>query len=795
MNSENDSLPTKPPTPSAGFSRPITVAAIVLVILSAAFGYKVRGWLAPSPEPAPAVAHEHDATEAESAQVWTCSMHPQIRLPEPGQCPICGMDLIPVSTEDGSDSGMGMRTFTTSEAAKILMEVKTSPVERRFVTTEIRMVGKIDYDETKLGYITAWVPGRLDRLYVDYTGVNVNKGDHLVYLYSPEILSAQEELKRTAAAIANMRQDAPDVLKRTAKTTLEAARSKLRRWGLTDEQIVEAEEKGTVSDHITIYAPMGGTVIERMGQEGMYVETGTKIYTIADLSEVWVMLDAYESDLPWIHYGETVEFTTDAHPGQVFTGQIAFIDPILDEMTRTVKVRVNVPNKNGQLKPEMFVRAVVRAQIATGGRVMDPGLAGKWISPMHPEIVKDGPGTCDICGMALVPAEKLGYVPAKAGPDDMPLVIPASAALLTGKRAVVYVEVPNTEKPTYEGREVMLGARAGDYYIVRSGLAEGELVVTNGNFKIDSALQIHAKPSMMTPDGGAKPVKDEGTPLPVALVKQLEAVGAAFTSVRDSVEANERDAILAALTTLEETTANVDMKLFPPDAHAVWMEYSMRLKNDILEMRDAATEKDRAIAQDKMTATTNHIRQRLGLSAPSGARETPEAPAAFQAQLQALTAAYFGVHTALALDDLDGAREGVKRVAKSLTAIDPKVLDETMRAQWTQTDGVALQTAVGALADSAELKSFRTHFKDLSEALVVALRTYGLPAGETAYVIHCPMAFDMTGADWIQAGSDEVLNPYYGNEMLHCGDVTSRIGSPASVDSHDHAAHEGSAHE
>jgi len=771
------------------------VAAIVLVILSAAFGYKVRGWLAPSPEPAPAAAHEHDAAEAESAQVWTCSMHPQIRLPEPGQCPICGMDLIPVSTEDGSDSGMGMRTFTTSEAAKILMKVKTSPVERRFVTAEIRMVGKIDYDETKLGYITAWVPGRLDRLYVDYTGVSVSKGDHLVYLYSPEILTAQEELRRAAVATANMRQDAPDVLKQTAKTTLEAARSKLRRWGLTDEQIAEAEKKGTVSDHITIYAPMGGTVIERMGQEGMYVETGTKIYTIADLNEVWVKLDAYESDLPWVHYGQTVEFTTDAFPGETFTGIVAFIDPILNEMTRTVKVRVNVPNRDGRLKPEMFVRAVVRAQIATGGRVMDPGLAGKWISPMHPEIVKDGPGTCDICGMALVPAEKLGYVPAKAGPDDMPLVIPASAALLTGKRAVVYVEVPNTEKPTYEGREVMLGARAGDYYIVRAGLAEGELVVTNGNFKIDSALQIHAKPSMMTPDGGAKPVKDEGTPLPVALVYQLEAVDAAFAAVRDSVDANERDAILAALTTLEETTANVDMDLFPPDAHAVWMEYSMRLKNDILEMRDAATEKNRAIALDTMTATMNQIRQRLGLASPSEFREAPETPAAFRTQLQALAAAYFEVHAALANDDLAAAREGAAPVAESLSAIDPKVLDETVRAQWIQTDGVALQAAVGALADSADLKSFRTHFKDLSDALVAALRIYGLPAGETVYVIHCPMAFDMAGADWLQAGPDEVLNPYYGSEMLHCGDVTSRIGSPASADSHDHGAHEGSAHE
>ncbi len=165
-----------------------------------------------------------------------------------------------------------------------------------------------------------------------------------------------------------------------------------------------------------------------------------------------MLLDAYESDLPWLRFGQRVEFTTESYPGEIFVGQVAFIDPVLNRDTRTVKVRVNVVNDDGRLKPEMFVRATVKSQVASGGRVLDPSLAGKWISPMHPEIVKDEPGVCDICGMPLVRAETLGYVTAEPNEGAKPLVIPASAALLTGKRAIVYVQVPDAEKPTYEGR-------------------------------------------------------------------------------------------------------------------------------------------------------------------------------------------------------------------------------------------------------------------------------------------------------------------------------------------------------
>jgi len=468
---------------------------IVLMVVAFIAGYFFNS-LRQLPPAGPEHEHPGEQTAVQTQQWWTCSMHPQIHQPKPGKCPICFMDLIPIATEDGV---IGERQITFSKEALKLMEIQTTHVERKFVEAEIRMVGKIDYDETGVKNITAWVPGRIDRLYVDFTGITVNKGDHMVDLYSPELISAQAELLQALKAAGSVKDSTSELMKRTTLATLDAARDKLRLLGLARAQIDKIESSGAPVTHITIYSPMGGTVIHKHATEGMYVDTGTPIYTLADLSRLWVKLDAYESDLPWIRYGQEVEFSTEAYPGEVFKGRISFIDPVLNMKTRTVKVRVNVDNPDGKLKPEMFVRAVVRAKVAQGGAVMDPDLAGKWICPMHPSVVKAQPGTCDICGMDLVATESL-YTTADE-PNEPPLVIPATAPLITGKRAVVYVRIPDANKPTFEGREVVLGPRAADYYLVREGLAEGEVVVTNGNFKIDSALQIQAKPSMMSPEG------------------------------------------------------------------------------------------------------------------------------------------------------------------------------------------------------------------------------------------------------------------------------------------------------
>jgi len=469
---------------------------VAAVLVAFAAGFLLRGGDGADPAP------ERFSQEAESQKTtWTCSMHPHIKLPKAGKCPICLMDLIPLVS--GDEDGGGPRELSVSEYAAKLMEIETAPVERRFVTSAIRMGGKIDFDETRVSHITAWVPGRLDRLFVDYTGVPVTKGDHMFELYSPELISAQEELLQAIKAAKELGNSDVSIVRETTDATIDAVREKLRLWGLTSEQIKEIEQRGEADDHITVYAPTGGIVVDKNAQEGMYVQTGTRIYTIADLSRVWVNLDAYESDLAWLRYGQPVKFTTEAYPGEVFKGSISFIHPVLDEATRTVKVRVNVSNENGRLKPGMFVRAVAEASMSNGGRVMDAALAGKWISPMHPEIIKDAPGTCDVCGMQLVSAESLGYVASKS--EEKPLVIPASAPLLTGKRSVVYVEVPGKDRPTFEGREVVLGPRAGDYYLVKSGLSEGERVVTKGSFKLDAELQIRARPSMMSPVSDADP--------------------------------------------------------------------------------------------------------------------------------------------------------------------------------------------------------------------------------------------------------------------------------------------------
>ncbi len=470
--------------------------AIAIIALIAAFasGYIIRGFQDKSGSSG---GEQKKQAASEKQQWWTCSMHPQIRQPKPGKCPICFMDLIPMETEAGDT---GSREISFSEDALKLMEIETAAVERKFVDSEVRLTGKVAYDETRLKHITAWVPGRIDRLYVDFTGTQVIKGDHMVYLYSPELISSQTELLEASRAVESLTENTSALIKNSTRATLEAARDKLRLLGLTDEQIEQIEQSGQATDHITINAPIGGIVIEKHLTEGQYVQTGAKIYTIADLSELWVQLDAYESDLMWIRYGQEVEFTTEAYPGDIFTGRVSFLSPTVDPETRTIKVRLNVSNRRGKLKPDMFVRAVVRSKIAMGGKVMDADMAGKWICPMHPSVIKDSFGKCDICQMDLVTTESLGYV-TDAVPEQAPLVIPVSAALVTGKRAVVYVRLDDPNKPTFEGREVVLGPRATDYYIVKEGLNEGEVVVSKGNFKIDSALQIQAKPSMMNPEG------------------------------------------------------------------------------------------------------------------------------------------------------------------------------------------------------------------------------------------------------------------------------------------------------
>lgn len=463
---------------------------VLLLLLALVFGFVLRGG---DGSGAPDAA-------AESEQWYTCSMHPDVRMPNPDDlCPICNMALIPVGADAGA--ALGPREVSLTPEAAALINVETLPAQRRFLNRPVRMVGKIAVDETRLSHITAYMPGRLDRLYVDYTGIRVRKGDHLAEIYSPQLLVAQQELILAQQNVDAMTDITSDAVRRTNNTLLSTAKDKLRLLGLTDDQIKSIAHTAEVTDHITLYSPADGVVTERSVSEGSYVKEGERLYTVADLSWVWLMLDAYESDLAWLRYGQPVSFTVEPFGDEKFTGTVAFISPVLDERTRTVRVRVNVENPDGRLRPGMFARGQVDAQIASGGRVVASELAGKWISPMHPEIVKDGPGTCDICGMPLVRVEELGYEPLRAGEVEAPLVIPGSAVLRTGERGVVYVQTGTKDEPKFEGRVVQLGPSGGDYQIVTAGLAEGEQVAVGGNFMIDSALQIQAKPSMMNQEG------------------------------------------------------------------------------------------------------------------------------------------------------------------------------------------------------------------------------------------------------------------------------------------------------
>lgn len=403
--------------------------------------------------------HPHDPSEAERSmspqpdsqrkvKFWTCSMHPQIRLPGPGKCPICSMDLIPVYEEETKDEGVSQ--LTLSETARRLAEIETSPVAYRDLTLNVKLLGRIEYDETKIAHISAWIPGRVDRLYVSFAGAFVKEGEPLFRMYSPELRSTQEEyllaFRRWQEAI-----ESNDEKERVYSLSMkEAAQKKLELWGILPDQIKALEERGSAQDRMDIYSPISGTVIEREAFEGKYFQTGDILFKIVALRSLWVKLDVYEKDLSLIRSGQPVRFITEAYPGEIFSGKVVFMDPFLNETTRTAKVRLEIDNPDGKLKPGLFGHAV---------------LTHEW-------------GTT--------------------------LSIPITAPLLTGERAVVYVE---TEPGRYEGREVVLGPRSGEFYPVISGLRPGEHVVTRGNFKIDASLQIQAKPSMMKPVEEAPGIK------------------------------------------------------------------------------------------------------------------------------------------------------------------------------------------------------------------------------------------------------------------------------------------------
>jgi Cu(I)/Ag(I) efflux system membrane fusion protein len=502
------------------------------------------------------------ADEPSSGEIeyWTCTMHPEVRQSEPGDCPQCGMELVPKYTgsdqpgvtpahaghaeahgtgeakskqwyrctmpecgDQGSDDpnsrcpvcGMkrepvdmgssevaGEAEIALSERARRLAELATEPVARRNLTKRIRTVGKVTYDETRLKMVSAWTSGRIDRLFADFTGMVVGRGDHLVEIYSPELISAQEELLQAIRSLEAVGQDAPESSRRLSRELVASARRKLELLGVTAAQIDKLTRTAEVASHLVVYTPLDGTIVRKWVMEGKYVTTGDPLYQIADLTRVWLLLDLYEADLPWIAPFQGVRVTARSLPGETFRGEIAFVDPVVDATTRTIKVRVNVENPDRRLKPEMYVTAEIDVAIGAGGRPATPPPPGSLACPMHPWETADTPSICPICEMDMVPVESLPEYRQAQTAMAVPAV-PAEAVMRTGERSLVYIE---TAPGVYRGVEIETGPAAHDehgrhFYPILNGLDEGQHVVTRGNFVIDSQMQLAGKPSLFNARG------------------------------------------------------------------------------------------------------------------------------------------------------------------------------------------------------------------------------------------------------------------------------------------------------
>jgi membrane fusion protein, copper/silver efflux system len=439
------------------------------------------GWLL-------ATEGESNAVAAVTDTIFTCPMHPQIRQPAPGRCPICGMALVPASR---GAADLNEFSVKIEPAQRRLANIQTAKVESSTLQASLQSVGAIAIDESRQATIAAYIDGRLERLFADYTGVDIAKGDHLAVIYSPQLYGAQVEYveaRRASGAAGGL----PAV--RQAQEALAAnTRQRLREFGMTDVQITELESTGKAQSRLTIYAPQGGTVVEKLAVEGNYVKSGDPIYRIAELSTVWLMLKLFPEDASRIRFGQRVEAVVQSLPGERLIGRVAFIEPMVDPKTRSVGVRVELLNEHGRLRPGDYATASVTLPISPQGKVYDADLAGKWISPMHPQIIREKSGQCPICGMELVPTSKYGFTNEPI-PQPESLHVPRPAVLLAGGNSVVYVESKPGE---FEIRPVTIGPILRDKIVILEGLKAGEQVATAGNFLIDSQMQLAGKPSLI----------------------------------------------------------------------------------------------------------------------------------------------------------------------------------------------------------------------------------------------------------------------------------------------------------
>ncbi|MFB6318584.1 efflux RND transporter periplasmic adaptor subunit [Saccharicrinis sp. FJH54] len=484
---------------------------------------------------APAGQEIHEGhSHKEETTIWTCSMHPQVRSDKPGQCPICGMDLIPLSSLQ-ADESVNPDEISMTESAIKLADVQTMTVTRGTPQKTIYLQGKIQVDERNIAELTARYGGRIEKLFINFTGQKVRKGEKLASIYSPELIAAQRELLEAIS------------FKTSRPAIYHAAKSKLKLWDLTDDQIQAIEEKGEPQLNFNVLSPISGTVMMRHVALGDYVKEGNPLFRIADLSHLWVVFDAYESDLPWIKEGDMVNFTVQALPGKTYKGKVSYIDPFISSSTRVARVRVNVDNKEDALKPEMFVNGTVESEFT-------------------------------------------------ASSND--LLIPKSAVLWTGKRAVVYVKVPERENPTFLYRQIDLGPEAGNFYVVASGLTAGEEIAVNGVFKIDAAAQLQGAKSMMNPGSTGEGLNKSETltksqennnviqpqTTDPEFQSQLITVYHSYLKMKDAFVASDPGLISKEAADVISAMGKVDMELLKGESHMVWMNQLKVLKQKLSDI-------------------------------------------------------------------------------------------------------------------------------------------------------------------------------------------------------------------
>ncbi len=382
--------------------------------------------------------HQHQTHSVEEkTEVWTCSMHPQIRMNEPGDCPICGMELIPLENLE-SDETLESSVKMSATAVK-LAGVETIKVNTGKANSEIPVNGKITYNEQNAVTQTAHVPGRIERLLVDFTGEKVKKGQVLATVYSPELVTAQEELLQAKK------------YETTDPGLLRAAKTKLKSWKISEAQINRILQSGKPQTQFSILSQVDGVVTQKYVQEGDYIKQGQKLFDVADLSQLWIQFEVYEKDLNKVNVGDSVQFTVDAIPAKTFKTKITYVDPYVSDKKRVAYARSEIKNKNNKFKPEMFVK---------------------------------------------------GSIYASEQKEAAQAIVPKSAVMYTGKRSLVYIKQQTEKGVFFTKRDVVLGPSTGDSYIIESGLKSGDEIAVYGTFSIDAAAQLQDKPSMMNTGSG-----------------------------------------------------------------------------------------------------------------------------------------------------------------------------------------------------------------------------------------------------------------------------------------------------